>query len=182
MPAGTLSCGNPTRGRRRRPRPRTRSRCSGTSFAGPWKHVHFVRYKPSGRTTGVRVPQATASACIRGETTRPDYSVQGPAVVRSLQPHRAGRRQSRPRRISPDHELRRRLRTHRDLSDQGRSKKPPPRAHAVPVARGDCAPALCPRRADPRGQPPAGRHHPPASADRVPQERDHGSALVRGSR
>ena len=63
----------------------------------------------------VRAPEAAASARIRDETARPHFSRPRPAVVRPLQPHRARRRQSRLRRAASDHDLRRRLRPHRDL-------------------------------------------------------------------
>ena len=85
-----------------------------TFVAGPWKSACFDQYKPATRKS-VRSSLRTQLLPAFGEpATRPYRPLARPPLVRRIQPHRAGRRQSRARHLPPDHEPRHRPRPCRD--------------------------------------------------------------------
>ena len=156
---------------RARQRDRAETRCSavagvhrGRVEGGPLRPVQAIDEKE--RPLPALRPHP---ARIRIEKARPYDRCTALALVRRLQPHSSRQRQSCPGAASADHELRGRLRLHREEPDPGYQAQPPAQAYPLFVARGDPPPAPGPRCTDRKEQSAAGRHHSPSAAHRMPQ-------------
>ena len=128
----------------------------------------------------------TPASGLRLASDGSDHPRRRDPLVRRIQPHGAGCRQSRVERVLPRDEPRRRLRPSPNESGTGREAKPPSQA----------SPAFCPAKKSTaftarwtavperdRRARAASRHHPPPASDRLPEERDHDLALAgRGGR
>ena len=150
--------------------------------AGPWKQVHFERYKPSG--------QRTASKYLKRQLL-PAF---GSKPLDRIAPAHVRRWFDRYSRTAPGG-ANRALDILRQIMNfavacghietdptRGVRRNRRPGTHQVPVPRGSRPPPSRSGSPGPEGHGPAGRHRPPPAADRMPQGRDRRPAMVRGSR
>ena len=121
---------------RARQRDRAETRCSavagihrGRVERGPLRPVQAVDEKE--RPLPALKPHP---ARIRIEEARPYDRCTTLALVRHLQPHSSRQRQSCPGAASADHELRGRLRLHREEPDPRYQAQPPAQTYPLPVA------------------------------------------------
>ena len=124
-----------------------------------------------------RCPEAPIAAGVRPPASRSHRTGRAVAMVRDLQQNGARKRELGTRTAGADTQPRHVLRPYRGQSCAGHTVQSWPEAHPLPVPRGNRppSPGAGPLRPWLRVAGAAGRHHPPAAADRMPQERDRPS-------